>query len=105
MIANLYNIPVSSVKLVPNVFDKERYLLHYENWELYLRLGLKLKKEMHRVLQLNQSQWLKPYVPFNTQKRLEAERMGAKTEKRGIKPSYLSQKTFDNDLVAIRING
>ena len=31
MIANLYNIPVSSVKLVPNVFDKERYLLHYEN--------------------------------------------------------------------------
>ena len=44
-IADLYNIPISNVKkLVPNVFDKEKYLIHYENSKLYLRLGLKLKK-------------------------------------------------------------
>ena len=31
-------------KLVPNLFDKEQYVIHYENIQLYLRLGLKLKK-------------------------------------------------------------
>ena len=28
---------------------------------------------MHRVLISNQSQWLKPYVEFNTQKEIDAE--------------------------------
>ena len=28
---------------------------------------------MHRVLEFNQGQWLKQYVEFNTQKRIEAE--------------------------------
>ena len=44
-ITDLYNIPIGNVKkLVPNFFDKEKYVLHYENLQLYLRLGLKLKK-------------------------------------------------------------
>ena len=43
--ADLYNIPIGNVKtLVPNFFDKEKYLLHYDNLQLNLRLGLKLKK-------------------------------------------------------------
>ena len=53
---------------MPNFLDKEKYTIHYENLQLYLRLGLKLKK-IHRVLEFNQSQWLKPYVNFNTQKK------------------------------------
>ena len=68
LIANFHNIPIGNVKkLVPNFFDKEKYVLHYENFQLYLRLGLHLKK-IHRVLEFNQSQWLKPYIEFNTQK-------------------------------------
>ena len=44
-IADLYNIPIGNIKkLVPNLFDKEKYVIHYENLQLYLRLGLKLKK-------------------------------------------------------------
>ena len=58
---------------MPNSFDKEKYMIHYENLKLYLRLGLKLK---HRVLEFNQSQWLKPYIEFNTQKRIETEKNG-----------------------------
>ena len=55
-IADLYNTPISNVKkLVPNLFDKEKYVIHYENLQLYLRLGLKLKK-VYRVLEFNQSQ-------------------------------------------------
>ena len=55
-IDDLYNIPIGNVKkLVPNLFDKEKYVIHYENLKLYLRLGLKPKK-IHRILEFNQSQ-------------------------------------------------
>ena len=38
------NIAIGKVKkLVPNFFDKEKFVLHYENLKLYLILGLKLK--------------------------------------------------------------
>ena len=60
-------------RLVPNFFDKEKYAIHYENLKLYLRLGLKLNK-IDRVLEFNQSQWLKPYIEFNTHKRIEAKK-------------------------------
>ena len=48
--ANLCNISIGNVKkLVPNFFDKENYVLHCENLQLYLRLGLKLKKNTLRI--------------------------------------------------------
>ena len=44
-IADFHNIPIGTVKkLLPNIFDKEKYVLHYENLQFYLRLGLKLRK-------------------------------------------------------------
>ena len=43
-IADFYDISIDTVKkLVPIFFDKGKYMLHYENLQLYLRLGLKLK--------------------------------------------------------------
>ena len=51
---------------------KKNYVIYYENLQLYLRIGLNPKK-IHLVLEFNQSQWLKPYVEFNTQKRIKAE--------------------------------
>ena len=44
-IADFYHSPIGNVKkLVPNFLDKEKYILHYENFQLHLGLGLKLKK-------------------------------------------------------------
>ena len=44
-IGDLYNIPTGNVKkLVPNFFDKEKYVIHYENLQLYLRQVLEIKK-------------------------------------------------------------
>ena len=44
-IADFYNVPIGNVKkLVPKFFHKEKYLLHYENLQLYVRLEMKLKK-------------------------------------------------------------
>ena len=44
-IADLYNNPTGNVeKLVANFYDKEQHVINYENLQLYLRLGSKLKK-------------------------------------------------------------
>ena len=102
-IDDLYNISIGNVKkLVPNFFDKEKYVLHYANLQLNLRLGLKPKK-IHRVLDFNQSHWLKPYIEFNTQKRIETEKPHVEfiTQNR-IEAEKMSHKLFDNNLVAIR---
>ena len=35
MIADLYNTPIGNIKkFVPNFFDKEEYVLHYQNLQL-----------------------------------------------------------------------
>ena len=58
-IADLYNIPFGNVKnLVPNFFDKKKYVPLYENLQLYLRIGLKLRN-IYCILEFSQSQWLK----------------------------------------------
>ena len=73
-VADLYNIPIGNVKkLLPNFFNKEKYVTHSENLELYLRWGLKLK--IYRVLEFNQSQWLKQHVELNTQKGRNRKKM------------------------------
>ena len=71
-IANKYGIKVGGVnKLVSNLRDKVKYIVHYKNLQLYLELGKKYIK-IHRILKFKQSNWLKEYIEFNTQKRKEA---------------------------------
>ena len=49
-----YNIPIGNVKkLLPDFYDKEKYVLHYEKLQIYLRLGLRLIK-MHCIQEFNE---------------------------------------------------
>ena len=62
---------VAVPKLVLNLNDKTKYIVHYRNLKLYLRLGMELT-EIHRVLVFQQSPWLKAYIDFNTERRKHA---------------------------------
>ena len=49
-IADKYDIKVGDVKkLIPNLGNKTKYVLHYRNLQLHLFLGMNLIK-IHRVL-------------------------------------------------------
>ncbi|KAK3108822.1 hypothetical protein FSP39_016459 [Pinctada imbricata] len=61
----------SATKLVPNLYDKKNYVVHYRNLQLYLSLGMKVSK-VHRAIKFHQSPWLKPYIEFNTNMRKQA---------------------------------
>ena len=128
-----FNISTGLVhKLIPTLCDKEKYVLHYRNLQLYIDLGLKVKK-VHRVLEFNQSPWLKQYIDFNTQKRTQAKNSFEKdffklmnnsvfgktmenirkrvdvrliTDEKKLlkmasKPTYVSSKIFNENLVAV----
>ena len=68
-IANAHNITTETVKkLVPNLMNKNNYLIHHRNVQQCLELGMKLKK-IHRILKFKQSDWIRPCIDFNTKKR------------------------------------
>ena len=66
-----FNIKGSSKKLCLTLHDKENYIVHYRNLQFYLSHGLEIKK-VNRVLQFEQSDWLRPYINLNSKLRREA---------------------------------
>ena len=59
-------------KLIPNLRNKTKYVIHYKNLIQCLKAGLKLKK-IHRGIKFIESAWLKPYIDKNTNLRTQAK--------------------------------
>ena len=85
-IADKYEIRNGDVKkLIPNLGNKSNYVVHYRNLQLYLSSRMKLTK-IHRVQKFKQSDWMKKYIYFNTEK--------------GMKPA----NDFEKDFFKLMIN-
>ena len=59
-------------KLIPNLREKKKYVLHYKNLIQYLKLGMKLKC-IYRGIKFVESEWMKPYIDMNTELRAKAK--------------------------------
>ena len=59
-------------KLIPNLRDKTKYVIHYKNLIQCLKAGMKLKK-IHRGIKFIESEWMKPYIEMNTNLRTKAK--------------------------------
>ena len=60
-------------KLVCNLRDKKKYVVHISILKQALNHGLKLKK-VHRLIEFNQEAWLKKYIDINTELRKKASK-------------------------------
>ena len=58
-------------KLICNLSNKKKYVIHINSLKQALNHGLKLKK-IDRVIEFNQKEWLKPYIDMNTELRKAA---------------------------------
>lgn len=59
-------------KLIPNLYDKFRYVIHYIHLQTCIKHGLVLKN-IHRVIKFKQSPFLKQYIDLNTSLRQTAK--------------------------------
>ena len=67
---SIYHEPEN--KLIATIQDKEKYVVNTSLLKQALDYGLILKK-VHRVIEYNQSNWLKPYIDKNTKLRANAK--------------------------------
>ena len=59
-------------KLIPNLYDKKRYVIHIRALDEVLRHGLVLER-IHGAIEFKQSAWMKEYIDFNTKLRTAAK--------------------------------
>jgi len=68
---NMESLFGKQTSLIPTLYNKVKYVTHIKKLKLYKHLELRVTK-IQRVLEFEQSRWLKSYIDFNTEKRKTA---------------------------------
>jgi hypothetical protein len=84
----------SYAKLVPNLFPKKFYTVHYRNLKFYLKHGMILVK-VHRVIEFQQAAWMKKYIETNQDLRAASKHEFEKKFYKGMNNSCYG-KTCEN---------
>jgi len=83
-------------KLIPNLYPKTKYTVHFKNLQYYVNKGMVITK-IHRVLKFHQTYWLRQYIDFNTEKRKLAK---SSEEKNNYK--YMVNSIYGRSLMDVR---
>ena len=59
-------------KLICDLTNKQKYMIHYRMFKFYTKMGMKVTK-IHSLWRFKQSLWLEKYIIHNTQKRTKAK--------------------------------
>ena len=94
--SRLNRTPTDVHKLCSTLLVKEKYLLHYVNLQTYVKLGLRVTK-VHRVLQFQQSAYIKPYID-----RCTALRQTSTNDFDGNMLKFLANSIFGRSLMNVR---
>ena len=92
------NVP----KLILNLNDKKKYVIHYQLLKYYEYLGLRVKK-IHRIISFKQEPWLKKYIDFNTNERTKANSEFEKNLWKLMNNSFYG-KTMENIRGRVSVN-
>ena len=85
-------------KLLCNLLNKKKYTVHIRSLKQALNHGLKLKK-VHRIIEFNQEEWLKPYIDMNT----ELRKTDKKRSKLFSEPNYHTINLISKNLLIIEM--
>ena len=69
---NIKPLDSAVTKLIPNLNNKKKYVIHHKTLKLYENLGLKVTR-VRRGIKFYESAWLAKYIDLNTKLRTEAK--------------------------------